>query len=153
MVVKLAEFSLDIDRTPEEVWRFMFDLKNVPQWDPGVVEAKKTSEGPLEMVGATIQTLGEGGSDRGVARVADFEMYRRLVLTLDRTKGPIRQARLTYTFLPRGNRTELTRTVEADIAGLWKLLGPIIGPRIQRAVDADSQQEATKIKACFPART
>jgi len=150
--VKLAEFKLTIDRSAEEIWGFMFDLKNVPKWDPGVVEARLTSEGPLEKVGATIETLGEGGSRRNIVRVTEFEMYRRLVLTFDPSKGPIGRATLTYTFEPNGNQTTLTRLVEGEFVGLWKLLAPVLGSRISKRVDEDSRQEAANIEGLFPPR-
>jgi len=145
-----TEFKITIDRPAEEVWNFMFDLKNVPKWDPGVVEARQTSAGPLERVGATIQTFSEGGRDRGTARVAEFEMYRKLVLTfVEEAKGPLRQAKLTYTFEPDGNHTTLTRVVEAEIVGFWKL----IQPYISYLVNKDSRAEAANIRALFPPRS
>jgi len=149
--VKLAEFRIALDYTPEEIWRFMFDLKNVPRWDPGVVEARLTNEPPLERVGATIQTLGQGGKDRGTVRVADFEMYRRLVLAFVESqdeKGRVKDAKLTYIFEPVDNKTILTRVVEAEPVGVWKLLRPLIS----RAVEKDGRQEAANIKSLFPAK-
>ena len=148
--MKLAEFRLEIKRTPKELWTFMFDLRNVPKWDPGVVEARQTSEGPLEKVGATIQTIGEGGIDRGTARVAEFEMYRRLVLALDREKGPIRKLTVAYSFQPIADGTVLIRRVEGDFVGIWRLLAPILAPRISKRVDKDSRHEAANIVALFP---
>jgi len=149
--MKFAEFRLEIRRTPEELWTFMFDLRNVPKWDPGVVEARQTSEGSLEKVGATIQTLGKGGIDRGTARVAEFEMYRRLVLALDREKGPIRLLTVAYSFEPIADGTVLIRRVEGDFVGIWRLLAPILAPRISKRVDKDSRHEAANIVALFPA--
>jgi len=130
----------------------MFDLKNVPKWDPGVLEARLTNEPPLERIGATIQTFGEGGNDRGTVRVADFEMYRRLVLVF--VKSPdererVKDARLTYTFEPVGNQTILTRLVEVQPVAFWRLLQPLIS----RKIDADSRHEADNIKSLFPRTT
>ena len=147
--MKLAEFRITLDYSPEEIWKFMFDLKNVPKWDPGVFEARLMNEPPLERVGATIQTLGQGGKDRGTVRVADFEMYRRLVLAFiqpQNEKGKVKDAKLTYIFEPVDNRTILTRVVEAEPVGFWKLLRPFIS----RVVEKDGRQEAANIKSLFP---
>jgi len=142
------EFTLTINKPAEEIWRFMFDLKNVPKWDPGVVEARQTNEPPLERVGATIQTLGQGGSDRGLVRVAEFEMYRRVVFEFVPSPGVrerIKDAKLTYTFEPVGDKTLLTRVVEARLVGFWKLFQPLVS----RKVDKDSKEEAANIMALF----
>jgi len=147
--VKLAEFRITLGYPPEEIWKFMFDLKNVSKWDPGVVEARLTNDPPLERVGATIQTLGQGGKDRGTVRVADFEMYRRVVLTFvqpQNEKGKVKDARLTYLFEPADDKTILTRVVEAEPVGFWKLFRPLI----TRAVEKDSRQEAANIRSLFP---
>jgi len=151
VVVKLAEFRIALDYSPEEIWKFMFDLKNVPKWDPGVVEARLTNEPPLERVGATIQTLGQGGKDRGTVRVADFEMYRKLVLVFvepQNEKGKVKDAKLTYVFEPMDKQTILTRVVEAEPVGFWRLLSPLIS----RAVEKDGQQEAANIRSLFPTK-
>ena len=145
------EFRLTIDRPAEEIWNFMFNLKNVPKWDPGVVEARLTNEPPLERVGATIQTLGEGGKDRGTVRVSEFETYRKLVLTFVSTtgdRGRVKDAKLTYTFEPMGNQTVLTRVVEAKMVGFWRLFQPLA----TRRIDKDSRQEAANIKMLFQGR-
>ncbi len=89
----------------------MFDLKSVPKWDPGVVEARQVNEGPLERVGTRIQTLGKGGVDRGTVEIAEFELGRKLGLRfLVPEKSRVKQARLTYTSEPmESDETVLSR--------------------------------------------
>ena len=51
------ESSILIRRSPEEVWAFLGNLKNVPKWDQGVGDVRQTSQG-APGVGTEFQTLG-----------------------------------------------------------------------------------------------
>lgn len=46
------EYSVAINRPIEEVFSFMTNLENNPQWVSGLLEAKQTSPGPMG-VGST----------------------------------------------------------------------------------------------------
>ncbi len=41
-----GEFSVEIERTPDEVFRFVEDPSNDPIWRSGISDARQTSEGP-----------------------------------------------------------------------------------------------------------
>jgi hypothetical protein len=143
-----VQFNLTINRPAMEIWNFMFDLKNVPKWDPGVAEARLINEGPLERIGARIQTLGQGNVDRGTVEVEEYEIGRKVVLEFVKSqKSRFRRAKLTYTFEQKGEQTILTRLVEVELSGLSKLLQPLVTSRIQK----DSDQEAAMIKTLFSA--
>ena len=41
-----GEFSIEIDRTPDDVFRFVEDPSNDPIWRSGMSDSRQTSEGP-----------------------------------------------------------------------------------------------------------
>jgi Polyketide cyclase / dehydrase and lipid transport len=40
-------FRTTVARAPEEVFDFLVDLRNAPQWEPNCQEVEKTSDGPI----------------------------------------------------------------------------------------------------------
>jgi hypothetical protein len=40
-------FRTNVARSPEEVFDFLVDLRNAPQWEPNCQEVVKTSDGPI----------------------------------------------------------------------------------------------------------
>ncbi len=53
--MKMIEESMLIACPVEVVWKFMSNIENAPQWNHGVLTARKVSEGPLG-VGSVLQT-------------------------------------------------------------------------------------------------
>jgi Polyketide cyclase / dehydrase and lipid transport len=41
------DFRTTVARSPEEVFDFLVDLRNAPQWEPNCQEVVKTSDGPI----------------------------------------------------------------------------------------------------------
>jgi hypothetical protein len=41
------DFQTTVARSSEEVFDFLVDLRNAPQWEPNCQEVEKTSDGPI----------------------------------------------------------------------------------------------------------
>jgi len=41
--------SIEISRTPQQVYSYVVDLENVPRWQPAVIEVKRLTEGPTRV--------------------------------------------------------------------------------------------------------
>jgi hypothetical protein len=64
------DFQTTVARSPEEVFDFLVDLRNAPQWEPNCQEVEKTSDGPVEK-GTTFR--GKKGMGRLDSEIIEFE--------------------------------------------------------------------------------
>jgi uncharacterized protein YndB with AHSA1/START domain len=117
--------SIMIDRPVEEVFAYVTDVTNDPSWHTDVLEAKKTSEGPIGM--GTIwhsRFKPSMGISEGDMEVVSFEPNRRQVMRGQ--IGPM-QPTLTYLFEQADSGTRFTRRVQIKVSGWMKIMQPMIG--------------------------
>ncbi len=123
--------TIEIDRPPEDVFRFLADFENVPKWNYAIVETRKTSDGPVG-VGATYRQIRSiPARSEESFEVTEFEPDRRLSIRGD--LGPL-EGTLTYELKPEGAWTRLTNTADLQGHGLAKLAAPLAAGRIREAV-------------------
>lgn len=123
--------TVEVERPVEEVFAYLADFENVPEWNYAIVETTKLSEGPVG-VGTTYRQV------RSVPRrseesftVTIFEPDRRLVI--EGTLGPF-DAALEYLLEPTAAGTRLTNEVELRPRGILRMVGRLAGPRVMEAV-------------------
>jgi uncharacterized protein YndB with AHSA1/START domain len=122
-----------VERPVEEAWGFMTDLANTPKWDPGVLEVKQTSEGPVG-VGTTIQS--RHPKDRVLnARAIEYEPNHKF--TLEFTSGPVKGTRVSYSMEIVEGKTKLTRTFDLKFSGAYRLVGPFVARGARREGGAE----------------
>lgn len=111
-----------IDRSVEDVWRYINDLSRASEWDEGVIEAKQTSTGPPG-VGATFQSKRR---KEGIInfRCTEFEPNRKL--TLEFTNTPLHGTTESLTVESQDGKARLTWTVETKFNGSYRLIGPFL---------------------------
>ncbi|MFZ1062149.1 MAG: SRPBCC family protein [Acidimicrobiales bacterium] len=73
--------SIESSMTPSDAFSYMAAFENVAQWDPGVVEAQRLTDGPVRL-GTEFRVLTKTGKRRIALtyRVSEFEEGSRLVL-------------------------------------------------------------------------
>jgi uncharacterized protein YndB with AHSA1/START domain len=126
--------TVSIDRPAEEVFRFVSDLENVPQWNYAVIETRKSSDGPVN-VGTTYRQVRSAPTrSEEDLRVSEFEPTRRFAVQGD--LGPF-VGTLTYEFENVDGRTRLTNTASLEARGLMRIASPIASGRIREAVAAN----------------
>jgi uncharacterized protein YndB with AHSA1/START domain len=138
------ESSIAVQRAPLEVWEFLADPRNVPKWDPGTLAARLTSEG-APTVGTTyevdLQLLGRRFSAFG--RVLEADPGRKLAYT---TSMPMAEVFARYTLEPQAGGTKLTRYLEAEFKGIYRLFEVAISTsgRLGRRRDVPEELENVK---------
>ena len=82
------EHSVVINRPAEEIWAFMADAANNPQWISGLVESRQISDGPMGS-GTTIRNVGRflGRQIESTYEITEWEPYKRG--SVQSTSGPI----------------------------------------------------------------
>ncbi len=144
-----GESSILIDRMTEDVWKFMADLQNTPRWDPGVLEIRQTSQGALGL-GSTLQSV-------------MMFLGRPRTLNLAITEwGPQAAAAWTicaafgrglarYRIEPEGKGCRLTRYVEIEFTGLYRLAEPLINLSGKFGRRSERHEELENVKRLIEA--
>ena len=123
-----------IRRPIEEVFAFLANFENVPQWNHAIVETHKVSEGPVGV--GTIYQQVRSVPSRSEERfeVTAYKPARHLEIRGQ--LGPF-PARLSYALdaIPEGTR--VTNSVELEPRGPGRLVGRVAVPRVRDAVAAN----------------
>ena len=124
------EHSVVIKRPIEEVFAFVTDFDNLPQWDPAVLEAKITSEGPVG-VGTTLREvfLLLGRKVELPGEITEYEPNRKFGFKA--TSGPM-PAEVTMTLEPAGGSTKFTIVAEAEPKGFFRVAEPLVARTLRR---------------------
>jgi len=139
------EKSILINRPPEEVWKFMSQVENMPKWDRGVLEASQTSQNPPG-VGSTIQVVRQFLGRRRVANLRVSEYVLNQSLGVQASRGQL-TGQVRYTFEPVVSGTRMTSTAEVKLGGWWKLITPLLVPMLDR----DGRDDLANVKRVMEA--
>ena len=129
-----VEHSIVINRPVEEVFAVVTNVENNPKWGSGLLEAVKTSEGPIG-VGTTWRLVRKvlGQRLEAESEVTEYELNRNYV---QRSKSPFPvEVRQTYEAVEGGTR--ITITLEAEPGGFFKLAEPLLKSTAKREIDAE----------------
>ena len=119
------EASTTVDRPVEDVWRAVIDFPNGPKWDPGLLECKVTSEGPLS-VGSTVQSRRTTrGANLVVFRVTEYEPGRKFAAEVMSPRA-MRGSRHMETLESVEGKTKYSIAWDLKVNGLYSLLGPLL---------------------------
>jgi uncharacterized protein YndB with AHSA1/START domain len=128
-----VETSIIINRSIEEVFAYLTDARNDPQWDTGLLEVRQTPESPVglgtqitevrKFLGRKIETTGE---------VVEYEpptKYSRKI-----TAGPFPIAG-SLTFEPTAEGTKVTWKIEMQPGGYFALAEPLFARILRRQLE------------------
>ncbi|MEL6981488.1 MAG: SRPBCC family protein [Actinomycetota bacterium] len=128
--------TIEIDRPAGEVFDYLADMANNPQWQQGQQECRWTSEPPLGL-GSTYDQEARflGRSIVSSFEVVEFEPGRRIRIVSTAGTMPID---VTRTVEPIGpDRCRVSARVAGDPPLLLRLLGPLLDRLVERSVTGD----------------
>jgi hypothetical protein len=123
----VIENSVQIERSPEEVFDYLVDMRNELEWNPDVQSMAKTSDDPIGV---------------GTKFLAKWKQSKLIEVECIRFERPYRWAYsnggpLTVVFditlTPQGNATLLASRFDVRPRGLMQLFFPIILRQLKRA--------------------
>ena len=129
------EISTVINQPVEEVFAVASNPEDYVKWSPGLVEAKKTSEGPIG-VGSTYRLVRMflGQRLEGDLELTEYEPNRKF--TLDSKSRPFPgEARWTFDAVEGGTRVSVV--VQAEPGGFFKLAEPLLGSFTKRTNETE----------------
>jgi uncharacterized protein YndB with AHSA1/START domain len=136
-IMAIAEASVVINRPMEEVFAYVVDPKNTAQWAGPVIEAEKTSEGPVGL-GTTSKRVTQflGRTMEATYEITEFEPNS--YYTDKTTSGPVPiDGRISFDSVKGG--TKVTIEGEIKAAGFFKLAEPLLSRMAERQIATDVQ--------------
>ena len=126
-----ASDSVVIERPPEEIFAYVSDLRNIPEWGALSGEMRKETEGPPEVgarYSAEITFLG-----RRLVIPYEVGAYEPPQLFAFRSlRGPFHDG-YTYTFEEEpGGGTRFSMAIEMQPEGFLRVIGPLLEMMTQR---------------------
>jgi uncharacterized protein YndB with AHSA1/START domain len=113
-----VENSVTISRPVEDVFTFVTNTQNDPQWHKDVIEATQISDGPIG-VGTTFSVVIKFmGKKEGRWEVDEFEPNRREVIKVTDALSPT----LTYRFEEVDGGTRFTRRIDLEPTGFFRVM-------------------------------
>ena len=138
IAIMRVEESIEINKPLEEVFNYVSDVGNFPEWTAHTLEVRKDTPGiPQQGDRFTVAIKSVGRRFETPYERTSYEPKRRYT---DRAVGgliPNQQWDYTFQEVPGGTR--LRRAVEAEPGGFLKLLEPLQKRALQRQLRKDLQ--------------
>jgi uncharacterized membrane protein len=142
-----VEESIEINRPLQEIFNYVSDVGNYPEWMAHVLEVLKDTEGPPQQSDRFIVAIKSVG--RRFETPYERISYERNQRYTDRAVGgPVPNQRWDCTFQEVPGGTRLTRAVEAELSGILKLLEPLQ----KRAAERQLRKDLKTLKGMLEAR-
>lgn len=126
--------EIDVASPLAEAFAYVADFSNAAEWDPGVVEASKLTQGPVrEGTGFDVVALFRGKRRRFDYVVSAFDENRRVVLSGD---GERARSVDEITFTEAGPKTRIVYVADIHLKGVLRLAEPLLEPTMNKMGDA-----------------
>lgn len=125
--------EIQVARPLSDAFAYVADFSNSAEWDPGIPEAKRITDGPVRQGSEfEVVALFRGKRQRFHYVVTAFEAENRVVLT-----GEGEKARSVdeITFEPAGAGTRIVYVADIRLRGIARVAGPLLAPTMNRMAD------------------
>jgi uncharacterized protein YndB with AHSA1/START domain len=133
------EESVVINRPPQEVFDYVANRENLPEWSSPILEVRKGTEGPLVEEGARYTTVAKalGRRFKTPFEVSVHDPPRRHT---DKSVGGPFPQEFTHIFEEvEGGGTRVTEVTDSEPGGFFRLVGPVLEASGRRQFRADLQ--------------
>ena len=122
--------QIEVARPAPEAFRYVAEFEHAAEWDPGVAESKKLTDGPVR-VGSEfdVVVLFRGKPQRYRYRVTELDDGRRIVLAGDGDKATSVD---TITVAPSVAGARIDYTAEIKLKGLRRIVEPLLKPTLAK---------------------
>lgn len=125
--------EIEVARDADEVFAYLADFSRAAEWDPGIVEARRLTEGPTT-IGSRFEVIAlfRGNRQRFEYVVTDYEDGRRIGLAGEGGKA---RSDDTITVEAHDGHTRVTYDADLHLKGAYRLVEPFIGRTLARMGD------------------
>jgi uncharacterized protein YndB with AHSA1/START domain len=122
----MNEFEIEvvIDRPVKDVFAALVDVDRAPDWNPGVSEVRRTSDGPIE-VGSTIVYVGKflGRDFESPSKCTEYVVDQKF--SSKSASGPF-DLEIANHLEPVDEGTKLTTVYRGESKGFFRLAEPVV---------------------------
>ena len=131
-----VERTARLSASPDDVFAYVANLDNLPEWQGGVTQANRTSDGPMR-AGATAEVTRQVMNQRIVAPllVTAYDPPRRLGIA-SKVSGVEADATLELAPADDGAATDLAFAMEIRGSGLTAFMEPMIAGAARGDIEA-----------------
>jgi uncharacterized membrane protein len=129
------EMSIMIYRPIEEVFSFVSNLQNGPQWQTGLLEVRQLTQGSLG-VGSQFSSTRKflGRKLEAVVELVAYEPNSKVSIKSDSGSVPFEES---FLFEPTTEGTRVTTVIQLHTSGLMGLAEPMITGGLKRDMESD----------------
>lgn len=129
------EDSIVIDRPMSEIFAYVSDLTNAPEWQTGLLEVRRTTAAPLGI--GTQFTFIRKFLGRRLEATNEFTEYQpNETVTFVTTSGPV-SVEASYLFKTEARGTRVTCRMQMKAEGFSRLAEPFVAASVQREMSAE----------------
>ena len=116
--------AIHTDWSPQDVFTYLSDFSSTQEWDPGVVEAERLGEAPIDL-GSEFRLLAEfmGRKTPLTYRIVEYDPPR--ALTFLGENGTV-TSRDRITFEKAGRGTRVTYDADLRLKGALRVVDPLL---------------------------
>jgi uncharacterized membrane protein len=124
-----------INRPIDEVFTYVSNLQNGPEWQNGLVEVCRKANGPLG-IGSQFSAVRKflGRKMESVIEFVVYEPDKRIAFKSVSGSSPFEQS---FLFETAGEGTKLTTVLKLQTEGLMGLAEPLIASSVKQEMEAD----------------
>jgi carbon monoxide dehydrogenase subunit G len=140
------ELSVEIAKPTHEVWEYLIEPENVPEWQASAASSHQISDGEMG-VGTHLQDERRflGRRARSEVEVTEFEPEK--LFTLHGISGPVRFT-VRHRLEPTAEGTRLEIEAEADPgSGISRLMRPVVERAAAHEIRKDFERLKEKLEA------
>lgn len=143
------DHSVTINRPIQEVWDYLAQPENSPTWNTIILEARKTSDGPMgngSTISSKIKLLGRQFDSE--SEVTDWNAPNSF--SMKTTKGTL-QATVQGKLSQEGEGTRYELISEGELSGVMRIADPVLQPIIKRHLNTDLETLKALLENKVPA--
>jgi len=131
------EASVVVNRPAETVWKFIFDPSNAPKYDPDIISAKQTSDGPVA-VGTTFEA-NRKKEGKVSFRTMEYDPGRKLTWVVTSPRA-MEGSKESITLEDVGGKTKITNAWDLKIGGFYRLMGPFVARSMRKTAEGQGNR-------------
>lgn len=139
--------SIEINRTPEDVFRYLDQLERHGEWQDQIVDIKLDTDPPTRVGSRATETRKVPGGPREISyEITEHEPPR--LASFRGLNGPIRPVgTVTVEAVGDGSRSQVTIEFTLEGHGLGKLIAPLARRDARRQIPKDQERFKERLEA------
>jgi hypothetical protein len=133
-----ARGQIRIERPAEQVFDFLADLSNEPQFNPDASDIVNVTEDEIGLGTVYTETVKPLGFFE--VRIHEYDRPRLLGFDARNSRADIR---VVFRFTPVDGATDMTAELDMEPKGAFRLMTPLLGPMVRRTLQ---KQRGPRIK-------